>query len=209
LAGCSSPQTNETYASVTSAATPTPIAGDVLTQRVDNGRTGATSYSGLNTTSFSPASDWGLLATLPVNGNVWSQPLFVQEVVMADGTTHDLILVATALNNVYAFDANGYQLLWTLNLGSPDSNVGAAFVPSSLNPDGTSCGTSVGILSTPVVDRQHGWLDVAYRTDSTGADAGGPPSQHLTAISLASGQVVNVGGAPLDHTITYSPSGMT
>jgi hypothetical protein len=197
VVGCSSPGGPEKASTVSSALT---FAGDVLTQRVDNGRTGATTFAGLNATSFGSTGGWGLLATLPVAGPVWSQPLFAQQVPIGSDNNklHDLILIATAQNHVYAFDANTLNStpLWQVWLGPGDSNSGNLFTPGCLNTDGTLCngGKGLGILSTPVVDRQNGWLDLTYRTT-----VGTVSSLHIVALSLGNGASV------FDHTITNAP----
>ena len=183
---------------LSSASTHAAPGMDVLTQRVDTGRTGATQRAGFNAAALQQ-SHWGFLTALQVDGVVWAQPLYVQNVVQTkDGAAHDMILVATAMNTVYAFDADTFAPLWgsPVQLGTPDTTTpGSNSQPTCVTPDGQLCGRGIGILSTPVVDRTRGWLDVSYRiTKGSGAEQ--HAEQHLGALSLADGSLQH------DYTIT-------
>ena len=120
----------------------TPI--DVLTYHYDSGRTGWNP----NETDLTPASvssgNFGEIATLNVDGNVLAQPLLVSGFKMPDGSTHDVLVVVTGNDSVYAFDANTYAVLWKVSLGQ-----------AQLSQD-VGCGDvvpSYGISSTPVIVR--------------------------------------------------------
>lgn len=120
----------------------TPI--DVLTYHYDQGRTGWNPSE----TDLTPASvssgNFGQIATLDVDGNVLAQPLLVSGFKMPDGSTHDVLIVVTGNNSVYAFDADNYSILWKVNLGA-----------AQLSTD-VGCGDVVpeyGISSTPVIVR--------------------------------------------------------
>ncbi len=99
-------------------------------------------------TDLTPASvassSFGQLTTLNVDGNVLAEPLLVSQFQMPDGTKHDVLLIATGHNSVYAFDANDYSLLWTKNLGVSQAtgDVGCGDVQPEY-----------GISSTPVIVR--------------------------------------------------------
>ena len=72
---------------------------DVLTQRNGPERTGAYRYPGLNSaTVLSPR--WGLVGSLPVDGSVYAQPLYVERLRMPDGYLHNVIFIATHKNNL-------------------------------------------------------------------------------------------------------------
>ena len=60
------------------------------------------------TPSTVASSNFGQLTTLQVDGNVFAQPLLVSGFTMPDGTTHDVLVVATGHDSVYAFDAQSY-----------------------------------------------------------------------------------------------------
>jgi hypothetical protein len=185
--------------------------GDVLTQRNDSGRTGQTTLAGLNPSSFDGAHSWGRLSSLPVDGAIYAQPLFALAQPTASGT-RNVLYVATALNHVYAYDADNFQPVWDHKFGGPDTtddepplrtardaspcaNMSPVYVgpsnpdiPSDPNHTGRVLG--MGIQSTPVIDRAAdngaGRLYVAYRTR-----VGTTPVQHVAALSLVDGRVIH------------------
>ena len=79
---------------------------DVLTYHNDTSRTGAN----LNETTLTPenvnASSFGKLFSDTVDGYVYAQPLEVSQVRMGDGMVHNVLIVATENDSVYALDAN-------------------------------------------------------------------------------------------------------
>jgi hypothetical protein len=117
---------------------------DVLTYHYDTLRTGWNqSETDLTPTSVASAS-FGQIKTLNVDGNVFAEPLLVSKFQMPDGTKHDVLLIATGHNSVYAYDAHDYSVLWQVNLGTSQStgDVGCGDV----HPE-------YGISSTPVIVR--------------------------------------------------------
>ncbi len=123
----------------------TPI--DVLGYHYDNNRTGWNqAETDLNPTTVA-SPNFGLLQTLSVDGNVFSQPLLVTGYTMPDGSTHDVLIIATGHNSVFAYDAQSYALLWQVSLGQPQDShdVGC----SDVVPE-------YGITSTPVILRSNG-----------------------------------------------------
>src|SRR5689334_9025949 len=77
---------------------------NVTTQKLDSARSGAT----LNETALTPSNvnvvTFGKLFEQPVDGELYAQPLLVEGLPIAGGT-HDVVFLATAKNNVYAYDA--------------------------------------------------------------------------------------------------------
>jgi outer membrane protein assembly factor BamB len=98
----------------------TSSAQDVTTERYDNARTGATSAPGMNPDAV---RNWKLLRSLPVDGIVYAQPLFLQNVPWTDGHSHNVIFVATSWDVVYAFDADTQTQLWRTQIGANDRSV--------------------------------------------------------------------------------------
>jgi hypothetical protein len=117
---------------------------DVKTYHYNLQRTGWNESETDLTPATVASSKFGLIATLHVDGNVLAQPLLASGFVMPDGSTHDVLIIATGHNSVYAFDAQTYALLWQVNLGkAQDSN-------------DVGCGDVLpeyGISSTPVIVR--------------------------------------------------------
>src|SRR5262249_33551759 len=121
-------------AAATASANAAGAPGDVLTQRYDNGRNGRAVDDTISPATVSDGK-WQKLAKLNVSGAVYAQPLFVKGQRMADGSTHDLLVVVTAKNWVYGFDANTYQSLWTpRQLGEPDKSYAALATAQSGDP---------------------------------------------------------------------------
>jgi hypothetical protein len=150
---------------------------NVLTANGDNDRTN----SNLQETQLSPvtvnSSAFRKVGVFPVDGQVYSQPLFVSGLRISGGT-HNVVFVTTMHNSVYAFDADAMSpvsMLWQVNLGTA--------VPASLlyGPDG-DIALEIGILSTGVIDPQRGVLYVVADTLE-----GGAPVFYLHALDLATG----------------------
>jgi PQQ enzyme repeat len=121
----------------------------VLTQHNDNSRTGANlNETILNTSNVKP-STFGKLFTMPVDGFVYAQPLY-----MTIGT-QNVLFVATAHDSVYAFDADTGAQLWQRSLGTP--------VPSSVI-NTPNIQVEVGIISTPAIDPNTNTLYVVAKT---------------------------------------------
>jgi outer membrane protein assembly factor BamB len=158
---------------------------DVLTFQYDLSRSGVTSAETILTPANVTAGSFGKLATLPVDGNVYAQPLYVSKLVTATGV-RDVVFVATQHDSVYAFDAATSELLWHDAL----LETGETPVPSAdtLAPD---ISPEIGITGTPVIDRTAELLYVvtkAKRADKTYV-------QRLHALHLADG--TEGAGAPV------------
>lgn len=94
----------------------------VLTQHNDNARTGANLGETQLTTANVNAKTFGKLFSREVEGDIYTQPLYVPKLRMADNRTHNVVYVATQANLVYAFDAddpNQAVPLWRVKLGEP------------------------------------------------------------------------------------------
>jgi len=126
----------------------------VITQHNDNGRTGLNSLEPyLNATNVN-VNQFGKLFAYPVDGFVFAQPLVVAQTAIA-GATHNIVIVATAHNSVYAFDADHQIKYWQTNLGTAVPN----WVINTPNIQ-----VEVGIISTPVVDPVNKAIYVVAKT---------------------------------------------
>jgi hypothetical protein len=135
---------------------------DVLTYHYDGMRTGWNP----NETALTPASvrssRFGLLKTLAVDGIVLAQPLLVSGFRMPDGSTHDVLVVVTAHNSVYAFDASTWATLWHVSLGKAQSS------------DDIGCqqvAPEYGALATPVIVRRDKGAATIYVVSATEPNA--------------------------------------
>ncbi len=132
---------------------------DVLTYHYDNKRTGINQTERDLTPSKVASSDFSLLKTLQVEGNVFAQPLLISNFVMPDGEAHDVLIIATGHNIIYAFDTKTFSILWKIDdLG-----------PAQKSAD-VGCGdveTEYGITSTPVIVRQSDNSAILYVVSAT------------------------------------------
>ena len=130
---------------------PAPASSAVYTQRGGNSRVGWDYHeTTLNTHDVSP-SGFGRVASYPVDGKIFSQPLYVPGLRFG-GVTRNVVFVTTENDQVYAFDADtaGGQpaLLWHTNFlvhGAQAANdfrqLHCGYIPGD-----------VGITGTPVID---------------------------------------------------------
>ncbi|HEY3636921.1 MAG TPA: hypothetical protein VGK90_02125 [Rhizomicrobium sp.] len=120
----------------------TPI--DMLNYHYDNYPTGWNQSETDLTPASVASSSFGQLTTLNVDGNVLAEPLIVSNFQMPDGSTHNVLIVATGHNTIYAYDAQDYSILWQISLGQSQSSndVGC----QDVQPE-------YGISSTPVIIR--------------------------------------------------------
>ncbi len=138
---------------------------DFTTERNDNNRTGTSFNMGLNQSVFRQNSRWGRIdPPLKVQGNVYAQPLYLEHVQVPPGPNRDIVLVATAQNNIYSFDAASHAQLWMRNLGHNDLSIIGRDQQHRLGCDDLSP-QGIGIEATPVIDRAQSAIFVSYRTN--------------------------------------------
>ena len=184
-------------------AVPLPGHVDVLTQHNDLLRTGQNLFETTLTTSNVNSSKFGKLFSVPVDGLIYAQPLVVTSTPIAGAGTHDVVIVATMHNSVYAFDANsGGDPLWNVNLGPsvPNTAIGPINAVTG-KPLGTqNIQVEVGILSTPVIDRANGLIYLT-RKDYTNSTQ----SLMFHVLDLASGK--DMPGSPITISATATGTG--
>ena len=91
----------------------------MLNYHYDNNRTGWNQAETDLTPASVASSNFGLLEKLEVDGNVFAQPMLVTAYTMPDGSVHDVLIIATGHDTVWAFDAQTYKRLWKISLGKP------------------------------------------------------------------------------------------
>ena len=152
----------------------TPATGNaisMLTYHYDNCRTGANTNETVLTPAIVNTNNFGLLARYTVDGYVYTEPLYVPNVSIPRQGTHNVVIVATEHDSVYAFDADGNLgtnggMLWHTNLGisalCANQNVFGARYCGNCYPDIVP---EVGVTGTPVIDPATGtlYLDVFTR----------------------------------------------
>ncbi len=154
--------TGSTGLTVTSAI---PNFVGVLTQHNDNGRTGQNLNETQLTTADVNTTSFGKLFSVPVDGYIYAQPLYIPNVSIADGV-HNVVYVATEGDSVFAFDADSGASLWQASLidtahgGTPGETTGDM-------QDDLGCTDlvpQVGITSTPVIDPSGGVIYVETKS---------------------------------------------
>jgi hypothetical protein len=128
---------------------------------------------------------FGLLYSLPVDGQIYAQPLYVGGLTV-QGRTRNVVYLATAHNTVYAFDADDRSgtPLWSVNLGpsvpqDPENDPTGAAIPGCYNIT-----PEIGIISTPVIDPASQTLFVVAKSrDGSGYH------QRIHAIGILDGAI--------------------
>ena len=172
VSSSSSAVISASYNSSTQAATltVTPVASSsaVLTYHNDNLRTGQNVNETILTTANVNSSTFGKLFSLPVDGPIFAQPLYMPGV--TTGTqVHNLVFVATEHDSVYAWDADTASTtpVWHTSFINPAGGVTAipcAEVPAKVGNDCATITPEFGITSTPVIDSSTGTLYVVAAT---------------------------------------------
>ena len=99
----------------------------VPTAQYDNQRTGAN----LNETTLTPRNvnpaHFGKLFAIPVDGDVYAQPLYVPNLEIPGKGVHNVIFIATEHDTVYALDAAGQPAtpLWQVSFINPAAGLTA------------------------------------------------------------------------------------
>jgi hypothetical protein len=117
-----------------------------------------TSETTLSASNVNP-SDFGKLHTLATDGAVVAQPLELHEVFIGKqikANEHDMAIVATTNDSVYAYDVNSGALLWKRSLLNSDQTS----IPGSAVAGLTDLTANVGINATPVIDAHTGTIYV-------------------------------------------------
>ncbi len=138
---------------------------NVLTYQYDAARRGVIANETTLTPSNVNPSQFGKIATIPVDGVVYAQPLYLSNVDMGPSGVHNVLFVATEHDTVYAFDADTLSSspLWQTSFLSS----GVTTIPSS-DTGCTHIVPEIGVSSTPVIDSTTGTLYVVASTKENG-----------------------------------------
>jgi hypothetical protein len=173
----------------------TDLAG-VYTYRNDGTRTSINSHEFLLTPSNVNTSSFGKLFSCALDESVYAQPLWIANVSIGGGT-HNIVIVVTQNDSVYAFDAdNGSGTTctqyWKASLltSAYGAGSGATPIPPADTGETGDIPTEIGITSTPVIDPTTNYLYVVSNTKESGQYY-----QRLHRLILASG--AETSGAPV------------
>jgi outer membrane protein assembly factor BamB len=150
---------------------------DVVTYHNDIARTGQNLKETVLNIANVGSATFGKVRSLPVDGKVDAQPLYLSQLAIG-GATRNVLYVATEHGSVYAFDADAGTQLWKV------STLGAGEVAS--DPRGCDQVTpEIGITATPVIDRNAGTHGVIYVVAMS--ESGTSYFQRLHALDVTTG----------------------
>jgi hypothetical protein len=187
------------------ATTPTGAGGttpaqatDILTYKYDASRSGSNPTESVLTTSNVNSTSFGLLRFLPADGKVDAQPLYLAAL-SVNGATHNVVYVASENDTVYAYDADSGALLWQVSLlGAGEQASDAVYGCTQVTP-------SIGVTSTPVIDRAAGAHGTMFVVSMSRSSADSSYHQRLHALDVTTGAELLNG--PVDISASYPVMG--
>ena len=158
----------------------------ITTSQYDNARSGANVSENILSPGNVNARQFGKIWSLPVDGDVYAQPLFLPNVDLPGKGVHNVLFVVTEHDSVYAFDAdkNSPTPLWRVSL-LPSDRPAAPVADSDaqcpfIRPE-------IGITSTPVIDTGTGTLYVLARLKIWTSRSNARYVQQLHALAITTG----------------------
>lgn len=183
--------------------------GGVFTWHNDLARDGLNAHEYALTPANVNTASFGKLFSCTVDGAVYAQPLWVANATVG-GSQHNVVLVATQHDSLYAFDADAPSCvtLWHARLLDSGHGGSSGEVPVTSGPNcrpnclvGQGLGDiqpEVGVTSTPVIDPASGTLYVVSKSmNATGTLF----YQRLHAIDYTTGN--EMPGSPVTIGATY------
>jgi chitodextrinase len=184
--------------------------GLVGTFHNDNSRDGANTQEFALTPANVNTSTFGKLFSCAVDGAIYAQPLWVANLTI-NGAKHNVVIVATQHDSVYAFDADASPCLTLWHAALLDANHGGTAGETTV-PSGTANGLvgggsgdikpEVGVTGTPVIDPVASTLYVVSKSAVSNAL---PIFQRLHALNLLDG--TERAGSPSNIDATISVPG--
>jgi hypothetical protein len=182
----------------------------VLTYHNNISRDGTNTHEFALTASSVNTSTFGKLFSCQADGAIYAQPLWVPNLTLS-GSIHNIILVATQHESLYAFDADASpcRTLWHISLidSAHGGTTGETSVPSA--GTGALVGSGygdispeVGITGTPVIDPTTNTLYVVSKS----VNASTQFFQRIHAIDITSGSERVTPGS-IDSTISVPGTG--
>jgi len=153
---------------------------NVLTFHNNAARTGQNLTETTLTLSNVNSTTFGKLFQVTLDGVVDAQPLYVSGVAIPNQGTHNVLIVATENDSLYALDANTGAQLWKVSL------LRSGETPS----DDRGCGQvtpQIGITSTPVIGLKSGTSQGAIFAVAMSKDSSGNYHQRLQEVGLGTG----------------------
>ena len=180
------------------ATTPPPTTSgvDITTYHVDVARTGLNPSETTLTPTTVTSATFGLLRTLPVDGKVDGEPLYLSGLTIA-GASHNVTYAVTEHDSVYAFDADTGTQLWKTSILGTGETTSGDHGCSQITPE-------IGITSTPVIDRKAGANGTIFVVGMS-EDSSGHYHQRLHALDITTG--AEISGSPTEIAASYPGTG--
>jgi hypothetical protein len=194
-----------TAQSASAVAAVTDLAG-VYTYHNNLARDGTNTREYALTPSRVTAAGFGKRAACPVDGAIYTQPLWAANLTV-NGAKHNVVFVATQHDGLYAFDADASPcaMLWSVSLidAAHGGSSGETSVPGNLVGVGDGdIQPEIGVTGTPVIDPVARILYVVSKSINSAQTTF---FQRLHAIDLATGN--EKPGSPAAITGTYPGTG--
>ncbi|HLJ92245.1 MAG TPA: hypothetical protein VKU02_03540, partial [Gemmataceae bacterium] len=170
-----------------------PANVDVLSWHNDNLLSGSNNQEEILTPANVSSTNFGMLYNYPVDGYVYAQPLYKSNLTLPDGSTHNVVFVATEHDSVYAFDGdspsnspNGDGILWHRSFINSASKI--TTVPNG-DVNSGDIQPEIGITGTPVINAATNTLYVIAKTKEVRSTTA-HYVQKLYALDITTGQDV-------------------
>ncbi len=126
------------------------LSANVLTYHNDGAQSGVNPDETVLTPSNVNSADFGKVFSVPVDGQIYAQPVYLSGLSIPGQGTHNVVFVVTEHDSVYAFDSDTGSLIWHDSFINPSA--GVTSVPASALTGDFQFIPEVGISSTPVID---------------------------------------------------------
>jgi hypothetical protein len=137
----------------------------ILTQHYDTARTGQNTTETVLTPANVTSASFAKLFSMPVDGYVYAQPLYVPALAIPGNGTHNVLYVATEHDSLYAFDADNGTQLWHVSFLI---NGATTLAPSDVG-NTQDINPEIGITGTPTIDATTNTIYVVVNTKESGA----------------------------------------
>ncbi|GER87853.1 hypothetical protein KDW_20150 [Dictyobacter vulcani] len=181
----------------------------ITTYKGNNARTGQNPNETILTTKNVTQNQFGKRVTYPVDGQIYSEPLYVPNLTI-NGQAHNVVFVETEHDSVYAFDAD--QTTPTNPLWKKSFLINGATTASNLDVSCNDMIPETGITGTPVLDPATSTMYVValtkengnliYRLHALDFTSGAEKTGSPTVIS---GSVKGSGRGNVNGTLTFTP----
>ena len=158
----------------------------ITTAQYDNHRTGANLEEKILTPRNVNEAQFGKLFMIPVDGDVYAQPLYIPKLEIPGKGVHDVVFAATEHDSVYAIDAAGTptEPLWQVSFLNERTGVRPV---ASADVRCSFIAPEIGITPTPVIDAAARTMYVLVRTSERSPDGEERYYQRLHALDITTG----------------------